>query len=567
MPAQALRTSIRLLFAFVTTTFIIGLLPLAAGAQSSSTVDPSDPVYRAIDRFIADGLIDTVIVGQRPYSRREITRLVAEAVRNRGRLELGFGDTTVGPSARSILAGRLQYTNALLDEMRAAYPLDTSRHGVPGIPIGGRLDRWDAEGTVLASPWRRVPNGGIGGIQALINPLGEYRQGREYVDGITGAFDASAHGDFGRFASLNVAGEGRMLGARGDATFRGRANVLSLSTRLRNFRLDVGRDYVQWGPTPRGGLSVSMNAPPLDLVRLQSDAPFVLPWVFRLAGPVRAELFMADLGIHREFPHAKLVGWKLSALPWRRVELGITVLDETGGEGGPPASFVDRLTDVFPFIDALFRNKSDFQFSNKLAGGDIRLRIPEARGLELYGESLLDDFDLRRVKSSLWEDNGLIAGFTLPRLTMNGAFRLDGELHHTGVRYYQHAQFISGVTLHSRIIGDDLGPRGDGGYATLTWAPSIVQELALNAAVERRSNDQYRIVSNAPNDANFHFERVEVLPKEIRQRLTVTWSDGSITKGLRLVGEAGVERVEHFNVVAGSPKTNGLARLTIEYRP
>lgn len=566
-----LRTSFRLLFALVTSTLITGLHAEAARAQSSSTISPRDPIYRAIDHFIAEGLIDTVIVGERPYSRREIRRLINEAVRNRSRLERGFADSSAGTAQRAALAERLQYTNALLDEVRFAYandsaPLNGARRQ-PSTPSVARIDRLGAEGTLLASPWRRIPNGGIGGINAIINPLAEDRQGRDYADGATGAADVEGHADFGRYLALNVAGETRMLASHGTGTLRGRANVLSLSTVLRNVRFDVGRDYVQWGPTPRGGLSVSANSPPLDMLRIESDAPFVLPWIFRLVGPVRASLFIADLGVHREYPHSKLVGWKVSALPSRRVEIGVTVIDETGGEGAPPASFVDRVTDVVPIIDALFRNKSDFQFSNKLAGGDIRLRIPEARGLELYGETLFDDFDLRRVTSSIWEDNGMIAGFTLPRLTMNGAVRLDGELHHTGLRYYQHSQFITGVTLHSRLIGDELGPRGDAAYFTLSLVPSLIREIGVNVAFERRSNDQYRVVSDAPNDAKFRFEKVQVLPKEDRQRLTLAWAEGSITGGLRLIGELGLERAARYNFEAGITKTNALARLTIEYRP
>ena len=569
MPRWHNRTSVRLLFALVVSSFGTLLRAPLAKAQSSATVDPSDPIYRSIDRFISEGLIDTVLVGQRPYSRRQIARLVAQAARNRARLEAGFAGKSLTADSRSALAQRLQYTNALIDQARIVYQVDTvAARPRSDVPFAGRLDRMTLEGAVLRSPTRGVPDGGIPGISAVTNPLVDDRQGRPYVDGVTDAIEGAGHGDLGRFASLNVAGDARGLSSHGTRRQTSRVSVLSLSTRLRNLRVDVGRDYLSWGQAPRGGLAFSLNAPALDMVRITSDAPFVLPWVFRYVGPVGVTVFMADLGKHREFPHAKLVGWKVSAAPVKQLELGLTVIDETGGNGAPPASFASRFEDAFPFVDALFRNKSDFEFSNKLAGADIRLRIPSAGGLELYGETLFDDFDLRRVKSSFWQDNGILAGFSLPRLTTDGVWRLDGEVHHTGLRYYQHGQFSSGITFQDHILGDALGPRGDAAYATLTWAPTVVQEIAVRTAFERRSNDQYVILSDgAPAYRNFRFQKVETLPKETRQRLTLMWSAGSGVLGLRSVVEFGLEHVSHFGFDVNQDGANGLLRVALELRP
>src|SRR6185436_3004183 len=44
--------------------------------QGVGAVPPSDPVYRIIDRLDAAGLLDTLVRGQRPYSRREVLRLL-----------------------------------------------------------------------------------------------------------------------------------------------------------------------------------------------------------------------------------------------------------------------------------------------------------------------------------------------------------------------------------------------------------------------------------------------------------------------------------------------------------
>ena len=50
--------------------------------QATPRVPPADRVYRDIDRLAAAGLIDTLIVGARPFSEREVVRLLTEARRN-----------------------------------------------------------------------------------------------------------------------------------------------------------------------------------------------------------------------------------------------------------------------------------------------------------------------------------------------------------------------------------------------------------------------------------------------------------------------------------------------------
>ena len=566
------RIPLRLLFALSVLSSLLALPAPALRAQSSASVDPADPIYRAIDLFIAEGLIDSVVVGQRPYSRREVARLVAIAARHRARLEQGFADRSLTPAERAILAHRLHYTNALLDQARQVYGVDTipvpHMRSASEITTAGRLDRVTLEGTSLASVPRVVPNGGIGGIDAVTNPLADNRQGRDYADGGTVAVEGAWHADAGPYASLNMAFDARHLELHGgQRTTAAHAQVLSVATFLRNVRIDLGRDYITWGQTPLGGLAFSTNAPALGMFRVASDAPFLLPWFLRYAGPLRASLVVADLGTHRDHAHAKLVGYKISAVPWRRLELGVTVLDELGGVGTPPVSVGDRIADVFPFVDAIFFHKTNVTFSNKLAGGDIRLRFPEANGLELYGEMLLDDFDLRRVKSSLWQDDGIIAGLSVPRLASDGTFRLDAELHHTGLRYYQHDLFDSGVTYDQRMLGDALGPRANAGYLTIRWATTTVHELAINVAIERRSNDQYVLVSDDAQSTNFRFEKTEDRPEETRKRLTLAWSNGSTIVGLRGVLEAGWEHVSQFDFTTGVSRSNALARLTLEYRP
>jgi hypothetical protein len=83
------------------------LLAPAALWSQRNTVPLDDPVYQDLDRILGIGLVDHPIVGQRPFTRAEIARLVAQARSGSGaravspvvarlieRLEHRFGDTT-----------------------------------------------------------------------------------------------------------------------------------------------------------------------------------------------------------------------------------------------------------------------------------------------------------------------------------------------------------------------------------------------------------------------------------------------------------------------------------------
>src|SRR5581483_8848458 len=55
------------------------LWPALVVAQATATVSADDPVYRDLDRLFGNGLVKTMLVGQRPYTRREIARIVLDA--------------------------------------------------------------------------------------------------------------------------------------------------------------------------------------------------------------------------------------------------------------------------------------------------------------------------------------------------------------------------------------------------------------------------------------------------------------------------------------------------------
>jgi len=537
------------------------LWPGTASGQATTNVPVQDLTYRHVERLVVEGLVDTVHVGQRPYSRREVARIAAEAERNLTRLEVKAADTTLAAGARAAFARRLDRARAVLAALRGEYGTD----GRAGTRL---LESAAADWTWTNSPPRVVPFDELGGINAVTNPFVDYRLGRRYVDGGNIALETTH-----RVRLLpNLAAAARVRTWNGWAEpgdsggHRLTAEALYGQLAIRNVLVEVGRDHLFYGQGMHGSLSVSGNAPGLDMIKVASDLPFRMPWFLRGLGPTRASLFLADLGDRQNFPGAKLVGYKWSFLPSSRVEFGVSVVTQMGGRGAPTASFGDRLLDLIPIIDPLFIGRRDIQISNKLAGMDVRVRFPSARGLEWYVDGMLDDFDHRRVWGSFRDDAGWISGISVPRLTSDGRLQLAAEVQRTGLRYYQHVQFTSGVTFDNRIIGNALGAKAHAAYLRLSWDQGTTSSLSLDGAFELRSNDHYRSAWIDSVENRWRFVKVETRPRETRTRVSLTWTGELSPTRPRVLAELGYERVGNFAFVDGRERNNVLARLGLERR-
>src|SRR4051812_13302774 len=78
--------------------FVSFVSPALLAAQATVTVPVQDPVYRDLDRLFGAGAIKTMVVGMKPYSRREIARIIGAAL-----AKPAWGDRTMSASNRRIL--------------------------------------------------------------------------------------------------------------------------------------------------------------------------------------------------------------------------------------------------------------------------------------------------------------------------------------------------------------------------------------------------------------------------------------------------------------------------------
>lgn len=517
-------------------------LPCALLAQSRITVPVQDPVYRDVDRLIALRLVEVGLYGQRPYSRRELARLTREAGASIQRREVSHA------------------TRAIVERLSLRFADDVRQlDGVDPLRSGWRInDTFDAV-RLPGSP-RGIPTDQLGSVAASINPQLNGRSGRVHLEGLNIAYEPRGEVQAGR---VGVVVQPRLLVLAQDLDTYGSLETGSATIPIRNVTIEAGRQPIVWGQGMEGGLLFSSSGRPLDMLRISTDLPF-RGWFLKGTSPMRGSLVAAHLGPNQHFPNSFLIAYKLSGHPFtNRVELAASVLAVQGGRGAPRGSFGDHVMDLIPALKYLLPDNTT-QFSNKMAGWEYRLRLPELRGLQLYAEHAFDDMDPRRWKSTFWEDGGHIVGASVSDLGGDGALSAAWEFHHTGLRYYKHGVFRSGMAFNGTLFGDPLGNQGNGTYLRLTWDRGGRRTWALNVAVERRTGDEYGAVSEGPDEDNFRFIRLNAYPAEWRQRVDATWRIDRTTSAVSLTG--GYERVRDFEFKSRDNRHHVLLGVSIQNR-
>lgn len=515
---------------------LVSVSATVAHAQGTAVVPLDHPAYADLDRLIDLGVLDSVIVGQRPYSRREMLRLHSRLVHaipaepgeanvaaalavTRLRSHLGLesgsedegGTTPIDAGSLTLSttdARRRGFSGSITRELEATIdPLATRRLGTPA-PRGHSL-ALELEHVVEPASWLAL-------------------HARERVEGV---------------ASNDVPGSSR------------RAELLTGGARMRhrNLAFQIGREQVAWAQRTGDGLLLASDAPALDLLSIASDAPFWLPRPFRRLGPVHATFLLADLGPSVVRSHSKLLAYKVSVAPQAGLELGAFFLDHFGGQGGRAASLGNRLIDFLPFVD-IFRghNYTDTTRtldvdSDKQLGIDGRMRFASLGGLTVATELLIDDFDVHRIRTLFTWDGAQSLRIVMPRF---GRSAFAGELSakHTGIRTYTHGALSDGITTRGRLLGDELGPDAKSFGAMLRWRPEGPTEVSVEGRSATYSRADYVTVEQG---SYFVIRRTGDASNEQRDAVTVV-AMRDLGRRLRLTARVAAERIRNADFAGGS---------------
>lgn len=442
-------------------------------------------VYGAIERLTALGIIDRAMVVPKPYSRKQAAKYVARAI-ERIRAD------------RVPLDGQEALAEPLLERlMKELRPELVDIGVVRGSPAAANgAIRYGGRAQVEADAF----SVGRGGVRFRENRGGEYYANGEQVQtdvrGWIELTDAVALTVQPKFISnRHVLGIGATNNSR---------NVymreLNLKVNYWNIALEIGRGTQWWGPGYHGSLLLTDHAFPLDMIKLGSEEPFRLPWVFRSLGEWKVNTFLAQLERDRDFPRAKVFGLRISYLPTSWLELGLTRLTQFDGRGRNQ-SFPKTVFDVYVSAS----NKEGEREANEQAMLDVRLRIPHVpyllpfpAGMQVYGELAGEDNWIKRTQFRLTPRGvGFLTGIYVPQLLKGSTMDLRIEYANTAEAasseqvstpriWYNNGVYVSGMRHRGFPLGHHMGTDAKDFFVRTTRYLTDDIQLGVNFNLQRR---------------------------------------------------------------------------------
>ncbi|MGI8959976.1 MAG: capsule assembly Wzi family protein [Bryobacteraceae bacterium] len=269
-------------------------------AAGSAYVPMDSWIYSAFDRLIAWGYIDSEYLDLRPWTRLSCVRMLARA-------------EDIEPDRRDPEAQKLYL--ALRKEFEPDYRAATE----DPPKLHAELDSVYERSLGIAGP---PINDSFHFGQTIINDYGRpFQEGLNQIAGFTG------RAEYGRF-SLSVRGEYQYAPGRSAYSDSVREAIAAMDTNpllpaasipaSKTFRLldanlsanlagneiSIGKSELWWGPGQGGAFAYSNNSEPIYMLRINRVEPLLVPWVSKLLGPVRYDLFLGSLKGHISPPWA-----------------------------------------------------------------------------------------------------------------------------------------------------------------------------------------------------------------------------------------------------------------------
>ena len=527
-------------------TLLFWALSRPALAQSAAIVPSDDAAYLDIQRLEELGVLDSIVVGQLPFSRREFARIARVA-----RVRVSVLPADLIDVANAVLI-RLEGRFGSSDQERLFVPLDL---------VSSTLS--------YTNSVRRGLLGELGRpTEATIDPLAERRMGEPAVRGSTVAVELGQRFDPAPWLSFNARErfEGRSPTDVGVPATHAELLLGGVRARYRNVALMVGREQLAWGLGRDQGLFLASDAPALDQLSLSGDHPYRLPGLLSRLGSMQSTITFADLGTSTVRSHSKLLAYKISIAPSSSVELGGTFMNHFGGNGARASSLENRLIDFFPFID-VFRTHNYFDStreldveSDKVIGIDGRVRLRSLGGVIISGEWLIDDFDTSRLYSLLtsYASHGL--SVTFPRVALPSVALVLGAKH-KGIFTSTHSELSNGMTSRGRLLGDELGNDAKAFSAELRWTPTPSARVFIEGRRAIYSDAEYHGEYRDSLHTIYSLGKISFRGDEARLRFLASVVLNASPR-LTLMSRVGVERVSNF-AASGQGASNLMGELAV----
>ncbi len=431
---------------------IILTIFLGKEVQASVNLPLHHWVYQAIERLHVMDVIDRAMIGAKPYSRKEAARYVARALHR-------IRTNQIAPDGREAVAEPL--LKRLMQELRPEL-----------IRLGAISNHYGKKPTDIRYGLRFRQE--IGGFFVDNDPVRfrENRGGEYYADGFQSQTSLRGWVEFGDILALTAQPK---FYSNADSLGLENSNQVwmkELTAKLSafNIALEVGRGSLWWGPGFHGALLLTDHAFPLDIIKLESDEPFRLPWVFRSWGEWKINSFLTRLERDRDFPRANVFGLRVSFLPTNWLELGFSRLTQYGGHGQTGnISFPKTIFEVY----TKSLGPDDFQDvdlrANEQSSLDLRIRHPRVPYLIPFPAGMQFYYEMGSEDAFPGSDTpAILVGLYIPQMFRNSSMDLRIEYADTDLTrrtgnsgrqrvWYGNGIYRTGLRFKGQPLGHHMG--------------------------------------------------------------------------------------------------------------
>jgi len=447
------------------------------------------PYYALLQRLISAGYIDSAIVGQRPWTRRECARLVAEA------------RDAMSPEAPASMRDTLKELIAEFpsryadDDNLPEYPVENvyARFtGISGTPLRDSFHFGQTLYNDFGRPYWTGGNGYLGASGATsMGPITFYARGEyQYSPGGGPIYSQAVQNNL-----MNIDLTPTALVPDPNSVSQFRLIEAYAYTSFKNIGFSFGKQAVWWGTSWDSAMLASPNSEPIYQFRVSQVSPIRLPWILKYLGPTNFDFFIGKFSGSQYPTQPYLHGQKLTFHPTENLELGFSrTVVFTGGPGHPLTlgQFWKSFTSFGDTKAAIPGTVADV--GDRRGGFDFSYRIPGLRNwLTLYGDFFTDDdpSPLASIHRSAWNPGILLSHFPfIPNMDL----RIEAPVTappfpdpnpaegdpFQGQFFYRNNYYLSGYTNKGVIYGNWVGRQAKGIFAaTRYWySPTNVVEMS-----------------------------------------------------------------------------------------
>jgi len=504
--------------------------PVCSPAILGSPYIPVDSwIYPAIWRLYSLGYVDTVFLGERPWTRARVARMLEDAG-----ARLVNADAAKNPAADQAQSIYEAVSRELEPDLEGPCgphqgsarieSVYTIGRGISGTPLD---DSFHLGQTVINDSGRPYQNGfnnysGISGYATAgrfaLYARAEF-QGSPSAAGYSPALaQALAQVDNTVNPVTGVAYPGQTTIPEGPiATISdGRFLEAYVSYQYLNNMISFGKQDQWLSPAQGASFAYSNNAQNIYGLEINRVEPLHVPLLSRLTGPFRYEFLLGALRGHQLMPNPLSPApnqpnvispgdpWvhleKLSFRPTANFELGFERTVIWGGEGHSPVTIGNFLRSFF----STYSPAESIKFGREDPGArfgafDFSYRLPFVRNwLTLYADSEVHDdvspLDAPRraaIRPGIYLSH--VPG--VPRLDLRvESASTDPASSTVSTREYGHFMYWEtieeqGYTNQGQIFGDWIGREDKGGQAWLTYHLSGNEWVQINARNQKATKD------------------------------------------------------------------------------